>query len=206
MDIKKKIINKIKKNKAGFSLVELLFSMLILMLSTSTIIMCFNLGYGQFINVTKSSEAQLLCSSLATSLQNELSYAQQVRTFGSDIIYFSNARKMGDNCSIHVMKKRESGKWADSTDGGEIFIMKTVINDDGSKEYEIYPLVASSNYSASNRVGVSESSNDFLVAYLDLDYNTDGLFEVKLWIGDDNHTTDTNALAKSEFKVRPTGG
>ena len=209
--MKKSILRKLKKNRSGFSLVELLFSILILMLSTTVIIQCFNLGIGNFVKVTQASEAQLLCSSLSTAIQNELTYAQDVRVEGDKITYFSNARRMGDYCSLRVAKN--DGGWTiDDDAGGEIIIVQdlpngdgTLPNDDGTKKSKYYPLVSPASYSAQNRAGVSSAREDFLLAFMDLKYD-DGKFAVDLWIGDSNHPTKDAALATAKFSVLPIGG
>lgn len=183
---------KLKKNK-GFTLVELLFSMLILMLSTTVIIQCFNLGIGNVIKETRASEAQLLCSALSSSLQNELTYARNIEVKDGKLdTYFSSSRRMGDKSSIIIVD-------------GEIKIQS------GS---DIYPLVASANYTAKDRAGVG-GDGYFLKAYLGDGIvwdSTKGVFNVTVWVDDAGKTELTPddakkiALAYSEFSVKPLAG
>ncbi len=190
--------NKLKKSK-GFSLVELLFSIIILMLSTTVIIQCFNLGLGNVIRETRASEAQLLCSALTSSLQNELTYARDI-TLSDDkktlVSYFSSSRRMGADMEIAV-------------DNGEIIIRNT------ENAADIYPLVASSNYTAKDRSGVKGGSTYFLQAHLQDNKiqwdDTEKEFKVTIWVDDPNHAVSLadakdKALAYAQFSVKPLSG
>ncbi|MBE5842578.1 MAG: hypothetical protein E7302_00205 [Butyrivibrio sp.] len=191
-----KVRRKLHSCKA-FSLVELLFSILILMLSTTVIIQCFNLGVGNFVRETRASEAQLLCSALATSIQNELSYAQDIKIDGSGKLesYYSCARRMGSGSKIIV-------------DDGQLFITSDDVTD-------AYPLVAPSNYTASNRAGV-KGGGKFFIAYLKdnaIEWNASKkVFEVTIWVDDATKAplsadaAKDNALAYSKFCVKPMAG
>ena len=201
----RKIKTKLSKSR-GFTLVELLFSIIILMLSTTVILQCFNLGLGNVIKETRASEAQLLCSALTSSLQNELTYARDIKiTDGMLDTYFSSSRRMGENSRI------------DST-SGEIKIQTIIKNEiDGSITVTSeYQLVSSANYKAKNRAGVNNSDEDeyFLKAYLGNDSiawnSTDNVFDVILWVDDATKAPITsaadaekNALAYSHFRVKP---
>lgn len=197
----KKLKTKLSKSK-GFTLVELLFSIIILMLSTTVIIQCFNLGLGNVIKETRASEAQLLCSALTSSIQNELTYARDIKiTDGKLDTYFSSSRRMGDNCQIVVID-------------GEIKIKENGAdpeNPDDAKK--IYPLVASANYKAKNRAGVKQDGY-FLKAYLENDSikwnSTTNVFDVTIWVDDaakdpiaSATEAEKSALAYSHFSVKP---
>ena len=192
-NVAKKLNNKLA-GKKGFTLVELLFSILILMLSTTIIIQCFVLGTGNVVRETRASEAQLLCSALSSSLQNELTYARDIKiTDGKLATYFSSSRRMGTDSQIVI-------------DNGEIKIKS------GS---DVYPLVAGSNYTAKNRAGVS-GSGYFLKAYLKSGGiqwdDSQKVFKVTLWVDDASKSelsaddAKTKALAYSEFSVKPLSG
>ena len=191
----RRLRKRIKRSK-GFTLVEVLFSILILMLSTTVILQCFNLGMGHFISQTRSSEAQLLCSALTSSLQNELTYARDIKiTDGKLDTYFSSSRRMGEGSQIVVENGEVKIKIKGSTDPDDI-----------------YPLVASSNYLAKNRKG-ADGSGYFLKAYLkDNAITWDGTnnsFNITIWVDDANKAALTadeakdHALAYSSFSVKP---
>ncbi len=195
----KKLKSKLKKNK-GFTLAELLFSMIILMLSTTIILQCFNLGLSNVIRETRSSEAQLLCSALTSSLQNELTYARDIKVDNSSKVlktYFSSSRRMGANSTIKL-------------DQGKVIISNGVDAD--------YPLVDRSNYTAKNRGGVAGNDDDsyFLKAFWDggIKWNeTNQVFEVTIWVDDATKAAITDAtvakkqaLAYSHFVVKPLAG
>ena len=167
------------KSKAGFSLVEMLFSILILMLSTSVIIQCFGLGMGNFIKVTRSSEGQLLCTALTSSIQNELTYAKDIDGSGTSFTYFSMARKLGEECSIVVENNEVVIKSAAGT---------------------TYPMVSKASYTGSNRKGYS--AEYFLIPDLEISWDDSSRkFHVNLTIND----KDGNEQANSEFYVTPIG-
>ena len=193
-----KYLKKKLSHSKGFSLVEMLFSILILMLSTTVIIQCFNLGVGNMVKETRASEAELLCSALTSSLQNELTYAQNIKIKDGKLdTYFSASRRMGEGSRIVL-------------DEG-MLIIKT--NDDK------YPLVASSNYTSVNRAGVGGTNTYFLKAYLydnSIQWDSDNnVFKVELWVDDATKTspvtelteqTKKQVLAYSEFSVKPLAG
>ena len=193
----KKAAKKLKtklSGKKGFTLVEVLFSVMILMLSTSIMIQCFALGMGHIVRETRASEAQLLCSSLTSSLQNELTYARDLKvTDGKLDTYFSSSRGMGAGCSIVI-------------DNGEVKITNATTE---------YPLVSSANYKAANRVGVSSGNEYFLQASFKDNAitwdSTNGVFVVTLWVDDALHPVGADAardkaLAYSKFSVKPLAG
>ncbi len=195
----KSLVKKLKtklSGRGGFSLVELLFSILILMLSTTVIIQCFSLGLGNVVRETRASEAQLLCSALTSSIQNELTYARDIKvssgTNSKLVSYFSSSRRMGADSKLTIVD-------------GQLKI---------TSSGETYPLVASSNYTASNRAGVAGGGTYFLKAYLkDGAIQWDGeKFNVTLWVDDANKTALTadqaekQALAYAQFSVKPLGG
>jgi hypothetical protein len=166
------------------------------MLSTVVIIQCCNLGVWNVIKETRASEAQLLCSALTTSLQNELTYARDVEIESNMLkTYFSSSRRMGEGSQILVQS-------------GEIKI-KTAKGDES-------PLVASTNYTSKGRTGVRETGGGyFLQAHLanngvawDV---TNGVFNVTLWVDDPNNPVSlddaqANALAYAQFSVKPIVG
>ncbi len=208
-NVVKKLKIKLSESK-GFSFAELLFAVLILMLSTTIIIQCFNLGVGNVVKETRASEAQLLCSALTSSLQNELTYARDIEISGNSLdTYFSSSRRMGANSKIIFQD-------GDTTvaNGGEIKI-QSVTTQDGATTTTVYPLVAGSNYTAANRAG-SGGSGYFLKAYLDggaIQWdNTNQVFIITLWVDDGSKpalsATDaqTKALAYSQFRVKPLAG
>ena len=93
-------------------------------------------------------------------------------------------------------------------DGGEIKIKIK----DSSNPKDIYPLVASSNYTAKNRAGVNRDGY-FLKVYLKDDAiyydSTKNVFNVTIWVDDANKAALTadeakdHALAYSSFSVKP---
>ena len=63
------------RTSGGFSLSEMLICCLILTLSTGVIVEAVNLGIRHFKTLTRGSESQILCNTLALAFQEQLTYA-----------------------------------------------------------------------------------------------------------------------------------
>ncbi len=73
-----KAVRKLKQN-SGFTISELLVATLILLLTSAMLVTCIRLGLKQLYKQTQESEAQILCTTLSTAVQDELSYASDVQ-------------------------------------------------------------------------------------------------------------------------------
>lgn len=79
-----------RKAKAGFTLVEMLCAIMVLMLVGMLMITGVRLGLGAFSDSVSRSEAQVLCSTLKTTVSDELRYAGTLRReAGKPIGFFS---------------------------------------------------------------------------------------------------------------------
>lgn len=72
-----------KNNKKGFTLGEMLVTVLILLLATSGMVTTIALASGQFNSSVRESEAQILCSTLKTIISDELCYTTEIHTDSS---------------------------------------------------------------------------------------------------------------------------
>ena len=84
--------------RGGFSLTELLAATLIMMMATGLLTQTLNLALDQFYKSTRESKAQILCSTLCTYVQNELTYA---------MVY-------ADDSTVSKMKERDGAVCFDS--------------------------------------------------------------------------------------------
>lgn len=101
----KNFISGIKKrisNRKGFSLTELLAATLIMALSTGIVAGIMNLAASSFFRTTQIAEAQTLCSTIATYVESELTYAKvneagtgfysDVHNFGPDACFVASSQ------------------------------------------------------------------------------------------------------------------
>ena len=88
-----------KINKNGFTFAEMLFAVLILGIATGLMAQTVGVAFNNFEKITKKSEAQMLCSVLVASVQDELLYAKNIKA-GTVPEYFSSSRDMGESCKI----------------------------------------------------------------------------------------------------------
>ena len=93
-----KVAKKLKQNN-GFTLSELLIATLILLLVSGMLVTCIHLGLKQLYKQTQESEAQILCTTLSTAIQDELSYAGNVETEttsdGEFVSFSKESKKVG---------------------------------------------------------------------------------------------------------------
>ena len=68
-----------KINKNGFTFAEMLFAVLILGIATGLMAQTVGVAFNNFEKITKKSEAQMLCSVLVASVQDELLYAKNIK-------------------------------------------------------------------------------------------------------------------------------
>ena len=80
------------RDKKGFSLTELLAATLIMALSTGLVAGIMNLAVAQFYKTTQIAEAQTLCSTIATYVESELTYAKVNNTTGR---FYSDVHNFG---------------------------------------------------------------------------------------------------------------
>ena len=100
MNVKKTAVYiKEKINKNGFTFAEMLFAGLILGIATGLMAQTVGVAFNNFEKITKKSEAQMLCSVLVASVQDELLYAKNIKA-GTVPEYFSSSRDMGESCKI----------------------------------------------------------------------------------------------------------
>lgn len=85
--------NKIKKIKKklhssrGFSISELLVAVVLMMLASSMCAECIKLANNQFNKSMRESRGQMLCTSLCTRLQDELTMARNARVEEGVLVY-----------------------------------------------------------------------------------------------------------------------
>lgn len=171
----KKIRNKLKSRK-GFTLVELLVTIVVMLLVTEIISMTIQLSVKYYTQSVRSSESQTICGALAVAVQEELQYATKVQALplGSSpdgegyytaYTYYSRAREHGSSCEL-VCK-----------DDGKLYVRK------GGKDYA---LVGSETYTYGMK------------AEMDCRWNQDGYFSIDLKVKDGE-----KEMASQSFDVYP---
>ncbi|MCR4891963.1 MAG: hypothetical protein K5989_07290 [Lachnospiraceae bacterium] len=191
-NILQRVLGKIQRkcsSKAGMSLSEIMLALIILMLSGTMVVQCVQMAGEHFNRSRLESDAQLLCSTLALSLKDELCYASDVRTDGGAPVYFSKSRLMGGNCRILV------GDGESGTQDGVLYLAST---NGGSTKY--FPLVSLAEYDGSIRRGLSDSTGRLKADIKEFTWDSDNkYFHLRLEVS--NETYDISSEA--EFNVYP---
>ena len=107
MKLKKKIINiqkKIEKRaKSGFSIIEMLMAVLILLLATQLIAQAVRLAAEKFYVSTNRSEAQMIVSTLSDFIRSEITTAGEIELNGNDLASFIDASgRLGGRCELVI--------------------------------------------------------------------------------------------------------
>ena len=148
------------RDRSGFSLVELLLCVMLLVLTTGTVVRTLNVGVYQFQQRTQDSEAEILCNSLCVAVRDRLTYATKYTDQGN----FNTAADglPSASCGFAVANPDTA-----KTDAGQLQLIYQT--PDGSGEQTAYWLVAPENYILRGADGAS-----LLVAHLDVQKSTDG--------------------------------
>ena len=173
--------------RGGFSLLELMVCMLILLLSTGVILQTLTLATAQFQRRTRDSEAELLCDMLAQAVQEQLTYVTQVTPAGTGplVSFYSTAGGLdGTSCCFTLGASADHPMSAMGY--GEI--MLTYADNFGAEQS--YGLIPSANY-----IG---SDGGLLYAFLQVDCEADR-FAVTLNVYDETE----KIRADRQFVVYP---
>ena len=93
------MIKKKLKSKKGFSLTELLVAIAIVALLSTILVTGVNLAMRSYAAVTDESNAQVLLSTCATMLRNELANARVIKTENNTVRY-----QRGDSNNVLTLK------------------------------------------------------------------------------------------------------
>ena len=133
------------KNKKGFTLSELLVAMIILSLMTVLLVTGVNLASRSYRTVTDEGNAQVLVSTFASMLRNELSNANDVTESADGYTY----KKGG---SYYIMSLKTDGK-------GQL-----LIGEPGYEEVLISPLTATNDlYVSIDSIDYSDTDKLFTI-------------------------------------------
>lgn len=76
------------QSKCGISIVELLSAIIVMLLVTATLVIGVRLGIKAYVESVSMSEAQILCSTLTTTISDELRYADTIKVADDGKISF----------------------------------------------------------------------------------------------------------------------
>ena len=91
---------KLRKNGSGFSILEMLLAVLILLLATQLVAESMALASRHYIQSTNRSKAQMIASTLSDFVRSELTTASDVVQEGNDISFIDGSGRLGGRCTI----------------------------------------------------------------------------------------------------------
>lgn len=96
------------KQPAGFTLIEMLVCVAVLLLTTQLILLAVQLSVKYYTQSAKEADSQLLCTSLATAVKQELQYAMEIEPAedGQTFTYYSRAYAHGAGCTLTSAQKQ----------------------------------------------------------------------------------------------------
>ena len=110
--MKKNMLCKKLQNKAGFTLAELLMTVLILLMVSSVVAVGVPAAANAYYKVVDAANAQILLSTTITQLRSELAYATNVGydKHSKAVNNYTNGRKMEIFCDDEGIKTQTAGK------------------------------------------------------------------------------------------------
>ena len=175
------------KDKTGFTMVELLVAMLIMLLATGALTMTINLAIKHFYKSVQESEAQVLCATLTEFVEDELSFAT-VMTSSPDS-WSGGTHNMGNGIAFYTETASSYARVGDST--GETYGQLVISGDNYAGNF--FKAANSASYEVGNvrHYDLAES--------MSLKW-TGNHYEVVIKIVDKD---DHSVLSKAEFTVKP---
>lgn len=209
-DIKKKI-----HRDQGFTITEVLAATIILGLSMTIVTTAIILAYNRFYRQVEASQAQELCASLCTSIQDELTYASDVKYGSGDEVLSFYSDRLNGNVNFYLGNDSD-----DSAGSDELLSVNTTTatKDDASRvllamvdtsggaavvdEGSVYGLVSAGAYEldtggdlglrASMSLKGDASDESFLVKVNVYGVKNDALLSTKTFrVGQFNKSTDS---------------
>lgn len=163
------------KSKKGFTLVEMLTTVVIVVLLSLIFAAFINLTSEYFDKTVRDADAQTLSSTLINAVQDELRYATDIKENGDgSYTYFSTSSKLGQGCTLKDVVKNVNGQ------------DRHIIVIDGDRGE--YPLINYGSYVYD------------INAYIESTFSSEtGKFDVLITIKD----AAENEICKREFAVVP---
>ena len=92
--------NKLKSDSKGFSILEMLLAVVILLLATQLVTQAMDLAAKRYIESTNRSKAQMIMSTLSDFVRNELTTASDFVLEGNDISFIDGSGILGGRCVL----------------------------------------------------------------------------------------------------------
>ena len=107
----KKDFKRLKKlnNCSGFTLVEMLVTLVIVIMVSTMMAEVVKLGVDQYERSLRSSESKVLCSTISTILTSELSYTQEVHVDSSGNVTKFQSQNFAINNNLSMVDTDGSG-------------------------------------------------------------------------------------------------
>ena len=147
----------------GFSILEMLLAVVILLLATQLVAQSMKLASEHYIESTNRSKAQMIVSTLSDFVRSELTMASDVVVAGGEVSFIDGSARLGGRCTLGL-------------DGHTLCLR----NNKTGKAY--YPIVGSKNGAA------CEYANGLYVSSFSLDYSggtdSEGTFTYYIAVSD----------------------
>ena len=107
---------RIKSDSGGFSILEMLLAIIILLLATQLVVQSMRLASEHYIQSTNRSKAQMIVSTLSDFVRTELTMASDVVQDGGGISFIDGSARLGGRCSLELeghtlcLKNRKTDK------------------------------------------------------------------------------------------------
>ena len=179
-------MGKLKDNK-GLTLTELLCAIIVMLLVTAVMVVGIRLGTQAYVKSVSMSEAQQLCSTLTTLVNDELRYTSTVYFKGNDVGIFS--KNQGGSAGT-------DGLYFDQDSDGQVVLR------DGADDTENKILTKKSypyNLKANVELNFKSTESSNLTKIDDYVTSDDGVFTATVTV----YRTEGTDLAKTTFQVRP---
>ena len=150
------------RSKGGFTLVEMMLSLIILVMMTGIVAMGIPVAQETYTKAVTASNAQALLSTTTTELRNELGLAQDVQIDSDNHLYYRSG----------------AGYWASITkpasESGGQGLVKTVYFDDGTGNPDTRPATSKSQSLVSSQA----ATDSLYITFSDITYSP-GAFTIK---------------------------
>ena len=161
----KAVLKKKLNSKAGFSLTEMLATVIILLLVSAIVAAGIPVARDAYEKVVLASNAEVLLSSTITSLRNELGTAKDVKADSNALIYYNLMR--GGVANVAVGASGAASRISLSTENEPDIMLESYYNIYAEDAYAVH------SSGATKLMSEKTATGDLYVTYETVDYDKD---------------------------------